>query len=179
MQGRDSQIREVAVPASALRSLRHALRRELGSLTAIHTLHGSGFDCGDETFEAFGRTLQGSIEETPLGVFWTALGRFLRERGWGTLQLSTPHPGVGLLSSADWAESEGEREDQPVCAFSVGLLSRLLTRAAGEPVAVLETFCRARGDPSCAFAFGSEATIHGLYGLLLEGKGLETALAEL
>ena len=179
MPGRESQIREVAVPAVALGALRQALRREHGPLTAIHTLHSTGFETGDALFEAFDRTLRTSLEETGEEAFWTSLGRFLSRRGWGTVEHGKPHPGVGLLSSPDWAESEGQKEGQPVCAFSVGLLSRLLTRVADEPVAVLETSCRARDDGQCQFAFGSEATIHELYGLLLEGRSLEQALAEL
>jgi len=179
MQARESQIREVALPASALGSLRRALSEEVGSLTAVHTLHATGFETGDVAFEAFARALRRPLEEVTEGTFWPVLEGFLSQRGWGSSQHSTPHPGVGLLSSRDWAEAEGGREGQAVCAFSVGLLSRLLTRAAGEPVAVLETSCRARGDQACVFAFGSETTIHELYGLLLEGRSLEKALAEL
>ena len=54
-----------------------------------------------------------------------------------------------------------------------------LSGAAGGPVAVLEVTCRTRGDDGCTFAFGSAATIHDLYGLLLEGQDLDSALASL
>jgi len=39
--------------------------------------------------------------------------------------------------------------------------------------------CRAQGDERCAFAFGSAATVHDLYGLLLDGRALPSALAAL
>jgi hypothetical protein len=59
------------------------------------------------------------------------------------------------------------------------MLSALLSGAAGGPVAVLEVTCRTKGDDRCTFAFGSAATVHDLYGLLLEGQALEAALAAL
>ena len=179
MDVRDSIAREVTMPASVLTALRRALRQEMGSLTTIHTLHAAGYASGEVAFNSFGHALRQPVEEIPEAAFWAAFGRFLDRRGWGKLQHSAPHPGVGLLTSPDWAEAEGELEAQPACAFSVGLLSHLLTRAAGAPVAVLEVSCRARGDQDCTFAFGSDATIHDLYGLLLEGNSLEMALSEL
>jgi len=179
MNGREGNVREVALPVSALSTLRGALRGEAGPLATIHALHSAGFASGESVFDAFARTLRQPPQETPEGAFWSSLGRFLTRRGWGSLSHSAAHSGVGLLTSPDWAEAEARGESQPVCAFSTGLLSRLLTRAADAPVAVLEVTCRAKGDPVCTFAFGSVATIHDLYGLLLDGKGLEGALAEL
>ena len=182
MHLRDGSIREVAVPASVLGSLRETLRRELGPLTAIHTLHSTGYDAGEVAYEAFRGTLRHSLEETLDGAFWSALALFLQQRGWGSVRHSAPHPGVGLLTSGDWAEADGGHEAQPACAFSVGLISHLLTQVAEAPVAVLETSCRACGDAVCSFAFGSEATIHDLYGLFARreepGEGTRRALSE-
>ena len=85
-----------------------------------------------------------------------------------------------MLSSHDWAEAtpDGD-EDQPSCAFSSGMLSALLSRTAGAPVAVLQVGCRSRGDDTCSFAFGSESAVDELYRLLAEDRDVETALAEL
>lgn len=179
MNGREGHAREVALPASALSTLRRALKREAGPLAAIHALHAAGYGAGETLFDSFARTVRQPLEEVGETTFWTGLTRFMGRRGWGSLDHRSLHPGVGLLTSSDWAEAGDGSESQPGCAFSAGLLSHVLTRAAGEPVAVLEVSCRGRGDESCAFAFGSEATIHDLYGLLLDGKRLEQALAEL
>ena len=171
--------REVALPAAALGALRKTLWKEAGPLAAIHSLHTAGYEAGESMYAAFTSTLREPLENMGERRFWTALSQFLSARGWGSVVHSTPHPGVGLLTSADWAESGAGREAQPTCAFSAGLISSLLTRAAMAPVAVLEVSCRARGNDACGFAFGSEATIHDLYGSLLDGNDLQQALAEL
>ncbi|MBW3534328.1 MAG: hypothetical protein KY453_03770 [Gemmatimonadetes bacterium] len=173
-----TQIREVAFPAAALAGLRRALRDEAGPLAAVHALHAAGYDAGGRLFEAF--TGGGDPRSRDEHSFWRGLSDFLDRRGWGTLEHSVPHPGIGLLSSPDWAEALPEgSEHQPACAFGSGLLSSVLSRAADGPVAVLEVACRSRGDDRCTFAFGSEAAVHELYGLLLEGRDLDRALAEL
>lgn len=171
--------REVALPAAAFGALQKTLWREAGPLAAIHSLHTAGYEAGEFMYTAFFSTLRQPLEKTGERHFWTALSQFLRSRGWGSVVHTAPHPGVGLLTSADWAEAGTGREEQPTCAFSAGLISSLLTRAAESPVAVLEVSCRARGNDACGFAFGSEATIHDLYGALLDGNDLQQALAAL
>lgn len=171
-------LREVALPAVALPGLRRALRDEAGPLATVHALHAAGYDAGGALFDAFdgGRDVAGRDEAS----FWRRLSEFLARRGWGTLEHSAPHPGIGLLSSPDWAEAgEDGAERQPACAFGVGLLSSLLSRAADGPVAVLEVACRSRGEARCTFAFGSEQAVHELYGRLLEGHDVDGALADL
>jgi hypothetical protein len=179
MNQRDIGPREVALPATAFAALDRALTEHAGALARVHTLHAAGYAAGASLWDAFDRPPRTPVPSMTEGKFWESLRRFLEARGWGTLTHETPHAGVGLLQSRDWAEAAGRSEPQPVCAFSTGLLSHLLTLAAAQPVAVLEVSCRGRGDDRCAFAFGSETTIHDLYGLLLEGSGLETALADL
>jgi predicted hydrocarbon binding protein len=172
--------REVALPSGSLAALRNAITREAGPLATIHALHEAGHQAGSTLYEVFQASLDAPPSSLGEGRFWTLLGTFLQQRGWGTLKHSSPHPGVGVLTSSDWAEAEGEGgEDQPGCSFSSGMLSGLLTEVAGGPVAVLQISCRSHGDGACTFAFGSEATIHDLYGLLLEGTAFEHALAEL
>jgi hypothetical protein len=165
----------VAIPATALAALGKSLRDQAGALAAIHSLHAAGYETGAQVFEALMRTLPHPVATMPEKSFWDALSRFFEKRGWGTLVHSSPHGGVGLLSSRDWAEAEGRKENQPVCAFTSGLFAHLLTRAADGPVAVLEVSCRAHRDSACRFAFGSEVAIHDLYGMLLEGKGIQQA----
>jgi bacteriochlorophyll 4-vinyl reductase len=177
--GRDAGSRVVAVPAVTLAALGRALRDQAGALTAIHSLHAAGYETGGPVFEAFMRTLPRPVAAMPEKTFWDALSRFFEKRGWGTLVHSSPHDGVGLLSSRDWVEADGRKENQPVCAFSSGLFAHLLTRVADGPVAVLEVSCRAHRDVACRFAFGSEVAIHDLYGMLLEGKDIQQAFAEL
>lgn len=179
MDTRERGTGEVAIPASALAALQRAMEAEAGALSAIHGMHAAGYEAGSAVFDGFARGHPGGVGETPERTFWSALGRFLERRGWGSLRHSSPHPGVGLLVSPDWAEAEGDRQPGSACAFSTGLLAHVLTRTVQRPVAVLEVSCRARGDEDCSFAFGSETTIHDLYGLLLEGMDLDRALAEL
>lgn len=170
--------REVALPATALAALRRALREEAGPLATVHAMHAAGYDAGGPLFETFAGA--SDVARRDESAFWRGLSDFLDRRGWGTLEHSAPHPGIGLLSSTDWAEVGSDAsERQPACAFGAGLLSSLLSRAADGPVAVLEVACRSRGEGRCAFAFGSETTVHELYGLMLEGRDLDDALAEL
>jgi hypothetical protein len=106
---------------------------------------------------------------------------FFSRRGWGTLSRDGSSDVVGMLSSEDWVESAETPEDaagHTSCSFSTGFLSGFLTRLSGGRMAVLEVTCRGRGDGRCTFAFGSEAAVHELYGRLLEGSGLEQALAD-
>jgi hypothetical protein len=171
--------REIAIPAAAFAALARALRTEGGALAAIHGLHAAGYGAGSALYQKLFHDHEDGAGDIPEPEFWRLLSRFLSRRGWGTLNHSAPHPGVGFLVSPDWAEADGEEGTQPSCAFTVGLLAHLLTRVASEPVAVLEVTCRTAGHNACTFAFGSEATIHDLYGLLLDGREIDRALEEL
>lgn len=172
-------LREVALPSRGFTELRRSLRDEVGPLAAVHGLHAAGFGVGEDLFGAFVRSLDRPLREVPESELWDRLSRFFQQKGWGTLRHRPLHTGVGILESPDWAEAERGTESQPSCAFSTGVLSNFLTLAAGGPVAVLEVGCASRGDDVCSFAFGSETAIHELYGHLLEGVGLDDALARL
>ena len=180
MEANERSGRDVAIPAVGLTTLRRTLQQEAGALPAIHALHAAGFEAGQALWESLrrgpGRELAG-LDETS---FWPRLAAALGRRGWGSLTHQPAHPGVGLLASPDWAESQGGTgERQPSCTYSTGMLSALLSGAAGGPVAVLEVTCRTRGDDRCTFAFGSSATVHELYGFMLDGHDLDAALASL
>lgn len=170
--------REVSVPAEAFDHLRAALVQEAGETAGVHALHAAGFSTGESVYDLFTGGA-GPAADLGTGAFWARVTAFFRERGWGHLMHESRHPGVSVLSSPDWAEAGRAGGSHSTCAFTSGVLSYLLTRVAGGPVAVLETSCRARGDDRCDFAFGSERTINDLYAVLLEGGTLEDALARL
>ncbi len=169
--------REVAVPARGLTELRRSLRDEVGPLASVQALHAAGYAAGEEYYRGFLHAASDDVSAMGSEGFWRHLRRYFRQKGWGELRHEAPHPGVGLLRSGDWAEASADSESQPSCAFSTGLLSNFLTHAAGGAVAVLEIDCVSTGSDCCSFAFGSEATIQELYGVLLEGSSLDDALA--
>ncbi len=178
MHGTKGAGREVALPASVFTTLRRELSQEVGPLPAIHALHAAGYAAGSAGAAALAGG-DGSMEDMTASVFWARLAETLARRGWGRLEHRAPTDAVGLLVSPDWVEADEEREPDSSCSFTAGYLSGLLTQSAGGPVAVLEVTCRARGDEACTFAFGSEGAVHDLYGELLEGADLESALASL
>jgi predicted hydrocarbon binding protein len=170
--------RQVALPARGLTELRRSLREEVGALASVHALHAAGYAAGADLYQGFLHSAPGEVLAMGTDRFWRQLRRYFHQKGWGELQHEPAHPGVGLLRSSDWAEAEAGTETQPSCAFTAGMVSHFLTLAAGGPVAVLEVECVSRGGPYCSFAFGSEATIHQLYGQLLEGSSVDEALAD-
>lgn len=170
--------REMILPASALVTLRQSLRTEVGPLSTVHALHAAGYAAGESMAEMLFRDVEGPLDRLPAAEFWNRFRTFWTRRGWGTLRHDDAHPSMGLLRSDDWAEAgEDAEETQPSCAFTAGILTALLGRAAGGAVAVLEVACRARGDEECVFAFGEESRVHALYGHLLENDDLDAALA--
>lgn len=171
---------DVMLPRRALTTLRKAVRKEAGPLASIQALQAAGYEVGGDLFDSFAA----HVGEAPTALgqadFWRRLGDFFVDAGWGSVEHTAPHGGVGVLTSPDWVEAgdDGD-ENQPACSFSSGLLAGLLTKAAGGPVAVLQVACRARGDDVCTFAFGSQTTVQALYARLLDGATFETALEEL
>jgi hypothetical protein len=174
--------REIVLPVTVFSDLRRELEEHAGSLPTIHALHAVGYRNGVSAVSGFSQTSGGKDHAGEIAeeVFWSRLQDFFQRRGWGTLTRSVPHPGVGLLTSEDWAESmDSEAIEDASCSFTTGFLSGFLTELAGGPVAVLEVSCRGRGLDRCSFAFGSESVIHELYGHLLESEDLDRALASL
>ena len=171
--------REVSIPAAVFDHLRAALTEGAGEAAGVGALHAAGFASGEAMYELFDPSEHLQPAEVGATAFWTRLGRFFDQRGWGELAPESPHPGIALLVSEDWAEADVPGEEHSTCAFTSGVLSYLLTRTAGSPVAVLETACRARGDARCEFAFGSERTIHALYSQLVDGQSFSEALDRL
>lgn len=173
----DRRVREMALPATALVTLRRSLRTEAGPLPTVHALHAAGYRAGESMARIFLEGLARPLDELTVPAFWERFRTFWSRRGWGSLVHDDVHPSIGLLRSDDWAEAGEERvETQPSCAFTSGMLASILGEAAEGPVAVLEVRCRARGDDECVFAFGSETRVHDLYGRLLEGDDLKGVL---
>ena len=172
--------KEIAVPVSLFASLRSELEKGAGMLETVRALHSAGYEAGLAAAKAVNKESGGDSLSLTQSGFWVSLSHYFERRGWGKLAHATPHPGVGILSSTDWAEaSPTETRDDASCSFSTGFLSGLLSQLAGGPVAVLEVGCRSRGAAECQFAFGSESAIHELYGLMLDGATLEAALEAL
>lgn len=173
-------LRDISIPGTALAALRDAVARESGPLASVQAMQTAGYETGEILFERLTERFDDTVGEVDPDDFWTEVADFFRERGWGSLSFDQPHDGVGVLRSEDWIEADGPTtEGQASCSFSSGLLSGLLTRVAGDAVAVLQIGCRGQGDDHCAFAFGSEATMHDLYSAFLDEADVDEALARL
>jgi len=171
--------RSIRVPASTLGSIREIVEERCDPATAVLALQAAGYRAGESMYPDFERAMGRDPAAMGRRAFFRSLSDFLTSRGWGSIRLEEPHTGVGLLVSNDWAEASDGGEPQPSCAFSAGLLAGLLTAAAAAPVAVLQVTCRSCGDESCGFAFGSGDTVSRLYGELVEGQAMDSALAAL
>lgn len=172
--------REIAVPVSIFDSLRKELGDEAGTLQVVRALHHAGYQAGLGAASLVHQDAGGDSFALSESGFWMNLSEYFSRRGWGTLVHDPKHTAVGLLRASDWAEASPDDVDPDAsCSFSAGFLSGLLSQLAGGPVAVLEIDCRTRGGESCDFAFGSETAIHELYGKMLDGSDLESALQAL
>jgi len=167
--------REITMPAWTF----SALRDELGKISDKHSsttlLQKVGYRSGISSSAVFKEGLNSAVLETMQSTFWTHLCDFFSCRGWGTLVVDLDHPGLGFLTSNDWAEAMTAEVDRNAsCCFSTGFISGLLSEIVGSPVAVLESKCRARGDRACEFAFGAEQAVRELYSQLIVEAGPST-----
>ncbi|MEX0935994.1 MAG: V4R domain-containing protein [Gemmatimonadota bacterium] len=178
MRTTDANGTELRVPVALLHNLRRILREQSGELAAIHLLHDIGFATGESVHEQFLNSLDANPTTLTPDAFWDALDQFSSQRGWGRIRHERGHPGLGIIRSSDWIESDPQSEAQrPSCAFSAGVLAHLLGRVAQGSIAVLEVGCRSRGDDECAFLFGAEEAVHRAYGLMQDGERLGRALS--
>ena len=167
--------REITMPAWTF----SALRDELGKISDKHSsttlLQKVGYRSGISSSAVFKEGLNSAVLETMQSTFWTHLCDFFSCRGWGTLVVDSDHPGLGFLTSNDWAEAMTAEVDRNAsCCFSKGFISGLLSEIVESPVAVLESKCRARGDRACEFAFGAEQAVRELYSQLIVEAGPST-----
>jgi predicted hydrocarbon binding protein len=169
---------EIALPATALGALRGALLAAVGPESAGDALRAAGHAAGDAFHEIL--SAREDVTELPADRFWRHLGQLFASRGWGQLNYSEAHPGVGSLETRDWAEaaSDGDAE-QPACHFTTGLLANLLGRVAGGDVAVLEVECRSRGEGRCRFLFGGADAVYAVYERIAAGDSADAALQQI
>lgn len=163
------QKQEIAFPLEAVRALRDALTQELGPEHAARVLRNAGEPAG----RALVRRMAGSPEEADLAAlrsmprtaFWRAFSDALASRGWGRLEHapgSEGSDGADALRSADWAEvAKIDSTSTPMCHFTSGLLTGMLSEVAGGDIAVSEVECRSRGDEQCVFLYGAPGRIEG------------------
>jgi hypothetical protein len=178
---------ELAIPVGSLTALRHALADEVGDDAAARALQVAGVAAGRAFFDtlahagtAGGRTGDSDPATWTESAFWRLLGDLLGRRGWGRIQNSHAHVGVGAIDAFDWVEAEPDAGAlRPSCFFTTGLLANLLGRVVGDDVAVLEVACRSRGDAHCRFLYGSPETLDVVFSRIRNGADIEETLATL
>lgn len=184
-----SDFRTVALPTSALRGLRRALRSQTKPEALDTMLQIAGYEAGADMFAAFVASQSGqpdAVTQLSAPDFWAQIRRFFGSTGWGEIIFEPLHPSIGMLHATDWAEARNGAvpSDEPVdtspsCAFSTGLLSRFFSALTSSDVAVIELTCQAAGAERCSFAFGGEAVIARLDERLRAGMVLDEALVGL
>jgi predicted hydrocarbon binding protein len=173
----------LALPRPSLLALRRALARDLGAGYAT-LLQEVGMAGGATMHSAFEEWLAGR-DADPLAVltlpaFAAQLASFFAETGWGGLIVTAHGDVVAELASPDWAESDPDAGwDHAGCHCTTGLLADVLTRVAGQPIAVLEVGCRSAGAAHCRWIAGSPAMLTALYERLAAGTAVDEALAAL
>lgn len=167
---------EVRLPTGGLVALRRAI--EESSEDAIRCLREAGRRLAAEAETAISERTGLPLPALSLSRFWSELAAYFDEAGWGHMEHEEVNEGVGAVHASDWAESDPEESRPgPGCHISTGLFAELLTRAAGQPVAVMEVGCRSHGDERCRFLFGSPTTLLLVHRKLAEETSLEDALA--
>ncbi len=164
------------LPVATLPALARALRSEAGPEATARILQQTGYAAGEAVYREFAAGVDGGSPAT-LGseAFWSALGEFLRARGWGHVSHARVHPGMGLLTAREWAEA-APSEGGEGCPFSTGMLARVLGETAGGPIAVLQVACPTRGDDAARFLFGHPGAVTESHALLVEGAELDQIL---
>ena len=163
-----------------IHQLRVSLERDTGFQAATY-LQEAGFAGGEELYQEFAAWLQRTRGvDRPEGLdatfFGEALSEFFADQRWGTLTVSTPHPALVALDSADWAEAVEGGGEFPSCHVTCGLLADFFGRIADGLVAVMEVECRSRGDARCRFLAGAPETLGTLYDRMAQGTGYAQAL---
>jgi predicted hydrocarbon binding protein len=172
-------MRDVRLPAGGLAELRRAIEQNAAE-GPVRALREAGRRLAGDAEIAIAERGGNPLASLPLETFWSELSRYFEENGWGRLEHEEMNEGVGALVATDWAESDpAEHRGSPGCHLSTGLLAELLTRAVGQPVAVMEVDCRSRGDDVCRFLFGAPTTLLLVHKKLAQASSLEDALAAL
>jgi hypothetical protein len=165
----------------SIQHLRQALERDAGGQAAAW-LQEAGFAGGEALYLAYVEWLADRYAVSrPAALDVRHLGEtvsaFVREFGWGPVQVAPLTPAVIALDSADWWEAEpGAGAAYPSCYLSSGLLAEFLTRVSETPLGVMEVECRSRGDRLCRFLAGAPETLQILYERMAEGSEYSSAL---
>ena len=170
----------VALTRASLVALRTALFRDVGPGAAA-LLQEAGYAGGPALYDAFAGWLAAQGLPAPEGLPATEFGRrageFLREIGWGAIEIGSLD-GVATIDAPAWAESDPAAPlDFPGCYYTAGMLADFFGRLAGEPVAVMEVECRSIGGPRCRWLVGSGETMQHVYDRMGEGVAYADALA--
>lgn len=171
------------LPPPLLATLVSAVAADRPAGDATRFLRQAGYDAGEHLFSLLQeRILSGSggddVHALPVSRFWEEFSAAWREWGWGTLDHARVHPGVVELTSDGWAEADAAPRGLG-CQVTTGMFADLLSRIAGDDVAVLEVECRSRGDARCRFLAGGAATLSALHDALSAGEDTDASLARL
>ena len=100
-------------PPSAMAAMHRAVLQDRSPAEAAALVRQMGFETGEGFLEAFSRWLEHHRQDPgadPATLaaddFWHHLSAFFGSLGWGRLHFEQMHPGVGALSSTEWAEAD-------------------------------------------------------------------------
>ena len=82
-----------------------------------------------------------------------ALCRHKRNEGWGKIKLKlNMETGKGqIIVYESFEAKQYGRSQEPVCHFLKGYLEGFLSQAYNKPIKIVETACKAQGNPYCQF----------------------------
>jgi hypothetical protein len=173
--------RFMQVPAELLSSVRRALTRDRDPLEAVTLLREVGYEVGGSVYGDLWDHVShhnGGVHalSVPADRFWASASAYFERLGWGRLEHSQPHRGVGALDLVGWME-QGSDGGPPGCHVSTGLFTDLLGRLAeGAPVVVMEV---PGGPGRSRLLFGSQEALAAVYAAIQGGATPDQAIASL
>jgi hypothetical protein len=167
----------VQIPAGMISSMRRALTSDRDPGEAVNLLRQVGYEVGEAVHQGLHQHLSATGAD-PHGLdadhFWRGVSDYFEGLGWGQVEHSQLHPGVGSLRLVNWLEA-GSDGGPAGCHLSTGFFTDLLGRVAGEGVVVMEV-PEARGS---RLIFGSADTLGAVYQSLAAGSSLDQAIGSL
>ena len=170
----------VQVPAELLSAVRSALANDRAPMEAVNLLRQVGYELGSAVDAALrAHVSDANHGSAPEAVeperFWKAAADFFQGLGWGHLEQSQPHPGVGAIDLVDWIESSAGG-GPPGAHITTGIFTDLLGRLAGGSVVVMEV---PAGPGRTRLLFGAGETLGAVYQSITTGATPDEALARL
>ena len=170
---------DVRLPPGGLAEFRRAIE-DTSSQGAARALCEAGRRLAADAAMGIAERSGRPLPALSLESFFSELDRYFAEAGWGRITHEPVNVGIGAVVASEWAESDPtENRTAPGCHISTGLLAELLSRAAGQPVAVMEVGCRSQGNEQCRFLFGSPTTLLLVHKKLARSGNLEEVLSGL